>query len=114
MGTPPACRVVTRFKSLSTQMTECPSSARHAAATNPTYPEPTTVIFSVTRSPFWASGYTSSPHATGPQRTAPIQCTLTAKVLRVVTYEKKELRLAWLAAKKGEPNSTRALLQRFA
>jgi hypothetical protein len=32
----------------------------------------------------------------------------------VVTYEKKELRLAWLAAKKDEPNSTQVLLQRFA
>src|SRR2546426_11818651 len=38
---PPACSMATFFRSLSTQTTSWPTSAKHAPVTNPTYPVPT-------------------------------------------------------------------------
>src|SRR3990172_6991951 len=52
MGTSPRQRVSTRSSSTSTQVTRCPSSARQAAVTRPTWPAPTTHIeLGVTLSP---------------------------------------------------------------
>src|SRR6266568_2574139 len=41
---PPSCSMRTLDSSLSTQITRWPISAKQAAATSPTYPEPTTAI----------------------------------------------------------------------
>src|SRR5437588_6296477 len=44
MGTWPAFKAASFCSSLSTRMTSCPRSAKHAPATSPTYPDPTTAI----------------------------------------------------------------------
>src|SRR3954464_12475350 len=44
MGVSPRCNAASFSSSLSTHVTVCPSSAKQAAATNPTYPDPTTAI----------------------------------------------------------------------
>ena len=44
-GILPRCRDLTFAGSLSMHITSLPFSARHAPATNPTYPLPTTAIF---------------------------------------------------------------------
>src|SRR5215471_2014680 len=45
IGTTPAFSVLSFSLSLSTSVTSCPSSAKQAPATNPTYPDPTTATF---------------------------------------------------------------------
>src|SRR5207244_12607325 len=44
MGTWPAFKAASFCSSLSTRITSCPRSAKHAPATSPTYPDPTTAI----------------------------------------------------------------------
>src|SRR5439155_25359034 len=44
MGTWPAFKAASFCSSLSTKITSCPRSAKHAPATRPTYPDPTTAI----------------------------------------------------------------------
>src|ERR1700731_4546781 len=44
MGINPLCRLSTFLWSLSTQMTLCPTSAKQAPVTRPTYPEPIIAI----------------------------------------------------------------------
>src|SRR5437667_12821552 len=44
MGTWPVFKAASFCSSLSTRMTSCPRSAKHAPATSPTYPDPTTAI----------------------------------------------------------------------
>src|SRR5437016_7628491 len=44
MGTWPAFKAASFCSSLSTRTTSCPRSAKHAPATSPTYPDPTTAI----------------------------------------------------------------------
>jgi hypothetical protein len=79
MGTRPCRRVSILFRLLSTQMTSCPTSAKHAPVTNPTYPEPTIVMFII--SPYfyqhlyltiWLESIVSEPFRGGGRRIA--QC----------------------------------------
>src|SRR5208283_3895332 len=47
MGIPPARNTSTFFRSLSTQITSWPTSAKQAPVTKPTYPVPTMLIFGI-------------------------------------------------------------------